>query len=1217
MNSLAAPPVDAWPCAGLWLDRDGRVGAINAECAGALGVCADEVLGRSLGDLLAAPSRMLWHSALWPAVQVRGRVDDATLVFNTRSGPWGASAAVRLGQGSDLPGFSVLLLPAGDRQRVQEELRNARRSLEAIPGAVLQCRRRANGELEFAYASSGVLDLLGLTPAQVVGPGSVLLGALLPGDASAFEAGLAQAEAANTAQAQQAGFVAVPATWRVSVHATRRPRRTLEWLAQCEVTAGAGDTGALWHGVLLDVSERERLQSELREQIATDELTGLPNRRGLRDPLQQAIDGGEPFALFFMDVDRFKQVNDSLGHEAGDSLLREVARRLRRALRPADRLLRPAAGADGALPASPLAARLGGDEFVVLVQGLSDRDRAATLAERLQARLAQPMSLGRLRVHPGVSIGIVLGDRHSTAAQLMRDADTAMYEAKRQGRGRYVHFEPAMHARAAQALSLEAELRDALARQQLRAVFQPIVDISSGRLVGMEALARWRHPQRGEVSPADFVPLAEDAGLIAALGESILRQACQHYAGWARAGLAVPPRVSVNLSRAQLVDPGLPQRVKAIVEECGLTCGALQFEITESLAMQNDGALAVLSALRELGIQLALDDFGTGHSSLAALQSLPVRQLKIDRSFVREVETSAYHRALVQAALQVAHALELEVVAEGVETESQARTLADLGCTRAQGYLYARPLEADAMATYLATDRGPAPAWPPATIVHAAGHSRAHQVLITDAQGLTLFANPSFCLNTGYSLADIQGRKPGSLLQGRDTDPRAVQQLREAVASGQGCLGVEIVNYRKDGTPFWVLVDIEPVRDSQGRVERFVSVQSEITAQRAALAELDMLRSRSRRVAELGLVGFWERNLHNGEGQADDTTRHLLALPPGAPMPSWPALAERATPESRPALLAYFDAVQAGAQRGVTEFSLLQPDGQPVHLQTMWTREGDNILGVLADVGGSQQLRREREVLLHQLELASLAAKQYFWRYDLASGLVDLLPARGHPYPVDAQGRCTAEAILEAVLPEDRPALQRARQTATQQPGVVEAVYRLRDPQGQVRYLLSRRIGWHSPNAAPGAPAQVLLGVSVDITAERMQQAELQALAEQNALVLEAARLAPFRLDLREMVFHFGAPFARMYGLAEDCRQLTLAQWEACVHPDDRQALIEAGRRLRNSDECGVSQTRFRIVRPDGSVRVIQGHRQVLRDANGRALVMLGAHADLTAQPPA
>jgi EAL domain-containing protein (putative c-di-GMP-specific phosphodiesterase class I) len=285
---------------------------------------------------------------------------------------------------------------------------------------------------------------------------------------------------------------------------------------------------------------------------------------------------------------------------------------------------------------------------------------------------------------------------------MLRDADTAMYEAKRNHRGRWVLFESAMHQRVSAAMSLEAELREALRVGQLRPVFQPIIEIASGRVVGMEALARWRHPQRGEISPLEFIPVAEESGLITEVGETMLRLACRAFVAWRQRQLEVPARLSVNLSRAQLTDRGLPARIARILDEVGLPASALQLEVTESLAMADDAVRLVLLSLREQGIQLALDDFGTGHSSLASLQTFPVQQLKIDRSFVREIESSAYHRALIQAALQVATALNLEVVAEGVETASQAQLLAELGCPRAQGFLYARPLEIPDVPAFLA-----------------------------------------------------------------------------------------------------------------------------------------------------------------------------------------------------------------------------------------------------------------------------------------------------------------------------------------------------------------------------------------------------------------------------------------------------------------------------------------------------------------------------------
>jgi diguanylate cyclase (GGDEF)-like protein len=402
-----------------------------------------------------------------------------------------------------------------------------------------------------------------------------------------------------------------------------------------------------------------------------------------------------------MDCDRFKQINDSLGHEAGDELLRHLAERLRHGLRPVDALLSVTPPRGGAL-----AARLGGDEFVVLADGVEDAATVAALADRLVCLMAQPYRLQGMDLVASVSVGVIVAQRGDTAEQLLRDADTAMYEAKRSARGKWVLFEPAMHQRVADSLALEGDLRLALRTGELRAVFQPIIDIGSGRVVGMEALARWRHPVRGDVSPLQFIPLAEETGLIAELGEQVLRLACTAFADWQLSGLDLPPRLSVNLSRAQLTDHDLPARIVRLLKDVGLPCDRLQLEITESLAMDNSSVRSLLAELRGHGIQLALDDFGTGHSSLASLQTFPIQQVKIDRAFVREIETSHYHRALVQAVLQVALALRLEVVAEGVETPAQARLLADMGCRRAQGWLYASALEAAAIPAFLGRSPG-------------------------------------------------------------------------------------------------------------------------------------------------------------------------------------------------------------------------------------------------------------------------------------------------------------------------------------------------------------------------------------------------------------------------------------------------------------------------------------------------------------------------------
>jgi diguanylate cyclase (GGDEF)-like protein len=668
------------PCHWLRLDGQGRLLRSDPAFARRLGPATDGTAAPlPLTHWLTASSAVLWSTFMLPAVRERGHVDEAVLVFALDASEWPLAAQLKWAGAGDAATITVVLTPATDRLRLQTDLRQARRSLACMPGAVIQCQHIQNGELGFPYASERLLDLFAVTPSQAATDPQRLLSALVTETRLALETGLARAHADSET------------TFRTVLRARRAPNRAIELQAQWSAADG------VWQGVLTDVTEREMLQLELRRQSQTDALTRLPNRSGLIEHLQACLVGQKPVAVLFMDCDRFKQVNDSLGHEAGDDLLRELAQRLRQVLRT------PTPGAAADADAGPSrAARLGGDEFVVVARGLVDRAGVAELADRLVAALSLPYRIQGLDVVTGVSIGVVLAAADSTATQMLRDADTAMYEAKRNHRGRWVLFESAMHQRVSAALSLEGDLREALRAGQLRPVFQPIVEIASGRVVGMEALARWRHPLRGDISPLEFIPVAEESGLIMEVGETMLRLACRAFVGWKLAQLELPARLSVNLSRAQLTDRALPARIARILDEVGLPATALQLEVTESLAMGDDAVRLVLMALREQGIQLALDDFGTGHSSLASLQTFPVQQLKIDRSFVREIETSAYHRALIQAALQVAKALSLEVVAEGVETASQARMLAELGCPRAQGYLYARPLEASDVPAFLA-----------------------------------------------------------------------------------------------------------------------------------------------------------------------------------------------------------------------------------------------------------------------------------------------------------------------------------------------------------------------------------------------------------------------------------------------------------------------------------------------------------------------------------
>jgi diguanylate cyclase (GGDEF)-like protein/PAS domain S-box-containing protein len=458
-------------------------------------------------------------------------------------------------------------------------------------------------------------------------------------------------------------------------------------------------------GVIIDMTEHMQMQAMLMHTARTDSLTQLPNRAQLMERLDTAVrawqrESHRRFALLYMDFDRFKLVNDTHGHAVGDALLRQIAERLQGSLRRGDMKLHRGTSV------SALPARISGDEFVVLLEGIDGLATAQVISERLLAALADPYTLGPgVRVHSSASIGIVSSEHCGADADvhsLLRDADTAMYEAKRAGRARAVVFDRSMHQVLARRSELEAELRVAIAQGQIVPAYQPIMDLAGGRVAGVEALARWQHPERGAVSPAEFIPVAEDCGLIGALGAAMLEIACRDFVVWQRTlGDSAPPTVSVNLSRAQLASAGLVEEVRRVLEDTGIEPHRLQLEVTESLAGEESSVRESLGKLKALGLTLALDDFGTGYSSLACLGQMPVDSVKIDRAFVRDAQTNPVHRVLIQATVQVAHALGMTTVAEGVETDGQAEMVRTLGCSKAQGFLFSRPLLARDLVDWL------------------------------------------------------------------------------------------------------------------------------------------------------------------------------------------------------------------------------------------------------------------------------------------------------------------------------------------------------------------------------------------------------------------------------------------------------------------------------------------------------------------------------------
>jgi diguanylate cyclase (GGDEF)-like protein/PAS domain S-box-containing protein len=453
----------------------------------------------------------------------------------------------------------------------------------------------------------------------------------------------------------------------------------------CNVSALVNEQGQATDAVLSfsDISDRKMLEERLTYQASHDPLTQLPNRALFLDRLERALAGasrrGNAVAVLFIDLDNFKFINDSLGHAVGDQLIVATSRRLERCLRAADTV-----------------GRFGGDEFTLLIELSGDVSSATILAERVREELLHPFTLGTREVVVSASIGIAVSGLHSqTADELLRNADAAMYAAKNRGKGRFAIFNSSMNGHALRRLEMESDLRAALDRGELVVQYQPSICLTSGRPVGVEALVRWRHPERGLISPIDFVPLAEETSLIVPIGTWVLRRACEQAVAWnstCQAGAQYT--MSVNLSAKQFQHPNLVQEVEQTLRETGLEPHRLILEITESVVMdEGERTISILRDLKSLGVKLAIDDFGTGYSSLSYLKRFPLDAVKVDRSFVDGLDHDAEDSVIVSATISLAHALGLVVIAEGAETIEQVEHLRRMGCDFAQGFYFAKPMD--------------------------------------------------------------------------------------------------------------------------------------------------------------------------------------------------------------------------------------------------------------------------------------------------------------------------------------------------------------------------------------------------------------------------------------------------------------------------------------------------------------------------------------------
>ena len=438
-----------------------------------------------------------------------------------------------------------------------------------------------------------------------------------------------------------------------------------------------------FHNQIVDISDRKRIEKQLFHDAFHDGLTGLPNRALFMDRLGQALKRNlqgenQLFAVLFLDLDRFKVVNESVGHLLGDKLLISLARRLEDCVHPADTV-----------------ARLGGDEFSILLENLKEQQQAIKVAEIISQKLKKPFNLDGYELFTTVSIGIAFCNQdYQQPEDLLRDADLSMYHAKDQGKARYAIFDTSMHKLAIRRLQLESELRLGIKNQEFQLYYQPITSLVTGKLSGFEALVRWLHPENGLISPAEFIPIAEETGLIIPIGNWVLREACHQLSVWHEKFPAHPPlKISINLSGKEITEPDLLEKIDQILAETGISGRQIKLEITESILIDNlEVATNILSELRKRDIQLSIDDFGTGYSSLSYLHRFPVNTLKIDQSFVKQMQAKDYNSEIVRAIITLAHILNMDVIAEGIETTSQLAELKLLKCEQGQGYLFSKPL---------------------------------------------------------------------------------------------------------------------------------------------------------------------------------------------------------------------------------------------------------------------------------------------------------------------------------------------------------------------------------------------------------------------------------------------------------------------------------------------------------------------------------------------
>jgi len=569
--------------------------------------------------------------------------------------------------------FAAIIRDITERKRVEEELRLSEERLRGLADAAFEGLVISDRGI-ILEANQALLDILGRTPAEVIGR------SILEFVAPDYRDPVRQ----NILSKLEEPYETV---------GLRKDGTRLDLEVRGKAISYQGQSVRVT--AVRDITERKFLEQRLRYQALHDLLTGLPNRTLFMNHLSNALTRTgkrrRRVAVMFVDLDNFKFVNDTLGHHAGDELLVTISERLRACLRFEDTL-----------------GRLGGDEFAILLEDLADESEATGVAERIIEQLRVPFTLSNYEVFVTPSIGIAFnGSGQESPEDILRDADVAMYWSKREGKARYQLFEPSIEAQSTERTRLEHDLRRALERDEFRLYYQPVVGVDSGRIMGMEALVRWEHPERGLVLPEKFVPLAEETGLIVPIGKWVLREACRQAKEWQeRYPSEMPLMVGVNLSARQLEHPGFVAEVEEALRDSRLDPRTLTLEITESAVVKDEERnIEAMRRLEALGIRFALDDFGTGYSALAYLRRLPVGLLKLDRSFLERVGEEAETEVLLSGVISIASGLGLYVLAEGVETPEQLALVKSLGCDLAQGYYFSEPLPNEALVEVLHLER--------------------------------------------------------------------------------------------------------------------------------------------------------------------------------------------------------------------------------------------------------------------------------------------------------------------------------------------------------------------------------------------------------------------------------------------------------------------------------------------------------------------------------